>query len=133
MRRRIPFVSGDRGASAVEFALLAPVLFGFIIAISQLGMLFFADAGLKSAVGAAARFATIFPRPSDSQIKSKIADSRFGLDPARLSAATTTYGSANGRDFVEIQISYQVPLNLVFYTTAPITLSETRRVYVFPD
>jgi hypothetical protein len=94
--------------------------------------LFFANAGLKSAVGAAARYATIFPRPSDSQIKAKIAESTFGLDTTRLSAATTTYGSASGRDFVDIQISYQVPLNLIFYTTAPITLTETRRVYVFP-
>ncbi|MEA3033397.1 MAG: TadE-like protein, partial [Sphingomonadales bacterium] len=40
----------EDGAGAVEFALVAPALLGFIIGLTQLGMLFFANADLHNAV-----------------------------------------------------------------------------------
>lgn len=117
---------------AVEFALAAPVLLAFIVGIAQLGMLFFANSGLKSAVGEGARYATIHPRPSNAQIIQRITDQRFGLDPAYITNPTVTSAKVGTRDYITISMSYDVPLDFIFYKTDPIKLVERRRVFVYP-
>jgi Flp pilus assembly protein TadG len=117
---------------AVEFAILAPVFFVLLFGIVQLGTLYFANAGLKTSVSEAARYATLFPRPSDAKVKAYASLNRFGLDPARRSQPTITRGAADGRDYIVISMSYSVPLNFVFFSMGPITLVETRRVFVHP-
>ncbi len=119
-----------RGAAALEFAFAAPILLTFIIGIAQLGILFFANSGLKSAVGEGARYATIYPRPSDEQIIARINDRRFGLDPTYLSAPTITSCVSNGRNCIDIQVSYSAPVDFLFFQTPPLTLTERRRVFV---
>lgn len=123
----------ERGAAAIEFALLAPVLFLIIIGVLQLGILFFANAGLKSAVGEAARFATLYPRPADGQITDVFNDRRFGLDTAHLATPTVTHGTADGRDYIDIRVSYNVPIDFLFFQTPPVTLVENRRVFIHPS
>src|SRR3954462_9853921 len=83
----------EDGAGAVEFALVAPALLGFIIGLTQLGMLFFANADLHNAVAAGARLAMIWPRPTDDQIKQRIVSMLPKLDQSKLSAATVTHGT----------------------------------------
>ena len=127
-------ILGDKqGMGAVEFALVAPVLFAFIVGIAQLGTLFFANAGLKSAVAEGARFATIHPRPKNTEIIQRITDLRFGLDPAYITNPTVTTDKVGTRDYITISMSYDVPLDFIFYRTAPIKLVETRRVFVYPQ
>lgn len=123
----------ERGASVIEFALLAPVLVGFIIAISQLGLLFYANAGLGNAVSEGARLATLYPRPTNEQIAARVNDRRFGLDPAYVSGPTIVDGVADGAPYAEITMTYAAPLNFIFYQVGPIRLSKTRRVYTQPS
>jgi Flp pilus assembly protein TadG len=123
----------QRGASVIEFALLAPVLVGFIIGISQLGLLFFANAGLGNAVSEGARLATLYPRPTNEQIAARINDRKFGLDPAYVSGPTIVEGVADGAPYAEITMTYAAPLNFLFYNVGPIRLSKTRRVYTQPS
>ena len=131
MFKRLP--KNERGASAVEFALIAPVLFGFIFGIAQLGILFFANAGLRNSVGEGARLATLYPRPSDEQIIAKITEKKFGLDPAYLVGPTIVKGtSADGAPFAEITMSYSAPMNFLMFDMGPIKLTKTRRVYIQP-
>jgi len=130
MMRRL--LRSDRASGAVEFALVVPVLFTFIIGIAQLGMLFFANAGLQSAVAEGARLATIHPRPSNEQIIARITDRRFGLDPAYITAPTVSDFAVNNRDYKQISMSYQVPLDFIFFQTSPVTLVANRRVFVYP-
>jgi len=125
-----------RGISAVEFALIAPVLLTFLVGLAQLGTLYVANTGLKSAVGEGARFATIWPRPTNDEIIARITDRRFGLDPTYITAptvtpATTAERAANeGRNFLDIQMSYEVRLNFIFFATSPFTITERRRAFV---
>ncbi len=122
-----------RGASAVEFALIAPVLFGFLFAIAQLGLLFFANAGLRNAVGEGARLASLYPRPTDQQIISHINSRKFGLDPAHVVGPTIVNGTVDGASYAEITMSYSAPMNFLFYNVGPIRLTKTRRVYTQPS
>lgn len=122
-------IKDQNGASAIEFAVAVPVLLMFIIGILQLGILFYANAGLKQAVEEGARFATIFPNPSDAAIIARVTDRKFGLQNAYITGPTVTPGVNGGIQFVDITMSYAVPLNFVFFTTPPVVLSHSRRAY----
>lgn len=121
-----------RGVSAVEFALIAPVLLLMIVGLAQLGVLFMANAGLRNAVAEGARYATIYPRPSNAQIRQRIADSRFGLDPRYLGTPEISYGIADGANYADITVRYSVPLDFVFFTVPGVTLTEARRAFIQP-
>ena len=119
-----------RGASAVEFALTIPVLLTMIIGILQLGMLFQAKAGLQQAVESGARYATIYPNPSDTAITAKISASRFGLKSAYITGPTLTHGTtADGVKYVDVSMSYAFPVNLIMFRMEAVTLSHSRRAY----
>ena len=62
----------QRGAAAIEFAFAIPVLVLTLMILAQLGLLYFAHAGLEHKVGEAARFATLYPRRSNAEILQKI-------------------------------------------------------------
>ena len=133
MKRRILGVlRNEAGASAMEFALVAPAFIFLIMGISQLGILFFANAGLTSALAEGSRYATLYPQPNETQIKARINAARFGLDPAKLSIAPFQYGTANSSPYADISMSYQLQLNYVFIKSDPITLTQKRRVYLQP-
>ena len=123
--------SDRRGGAAAEFAIISPVLIGALVGLAQLGMLFFANAGLSNAVGEGARYATIYPRPSNTQIQAKISAQRFGLNPTYLTTPTITPGTSNGANYLDISMSYNVPLDFIFFDGPSVTLTKTRRVYVF--
>ncbi|HEX2764322.1 MAG TPA: TadE/TadG family type IV pilus assembly protein [Allosphingosinicella sp.] len=132
MRSFLKRIAKDRrGLGAVEFALICPALFAGIIGIAQLGILFYANAGLSQAVGEGARLATIYPRPTDAQIIQKMTDQRFGLQTANITGPTLTNGTSDSANYVDVTMSYQVPLNFVFFTISPVTLTQTRRAYTY--
>ena len=122
--------SDRRGAALLEFVFAVPILLTFIIGIAQLGTFFFANSGLKSAVAEGARYATIFPRPTNEQVSAHIMSSRFGLDPTRVTAPTVTDCVVDTRPCITITMSYSAPLDFIFVQSSPITLVETRRVFV---
>lgn len=123
----------EKGAGAVEFALIAPVLFGMLIGINQLGHLYFARADLRNAIAAGAREAQIFPRPSTATVSATITSKMRRLKTNRLTGPTITLGTtATGHDFAEIVVTYAVPVDFVIYRPPPVTLVERRRVFLQP-
>lgn len=120
----------DKGGALLEFALAAPVLIAFIIATAQIGIFFFARSGLKSAVAEGARYATIYPKPTNQQVADRINARRFGLDTTKTSAPTVTDCMVGTRPCINIEMSYTSRINFIFFETAPITVVETRRAFV---
>ena len=109
-----------KGVAAIEFAMAVPVLVVLIVGAVQLGVLFFANAGLNNALDEGARYATIYDtttgtHPTTSQITNFITSHEYGLTSANL----------------EITLTYRVPLNFILIRVPPVTLSKTRRAYVF--
>ena len=125
----------ERGATALEFALAAPVLFLLIIAIAQLGTVFYANTGLQHALAQGARTAAIYPRPSDTVITAAVTNARLGYDLTQLDSTipliTSGQDSAN-RPYVDLRLRYAVPINFGFTNLGPITLDHSRRVYTQP-
>lgn len=120
--------SSTRGAALVEFALVCPVLFAMLIGIANLGILFLANSGLTSAVEDAARYATIYPRPTQSAITSRISTTRWGLNPANITGPTVTFNTSANPKYVDISMSYNVTINYILGSRT-ITLTQTRRAY----
>lgn len=118
-----------RGASTVELAFTLPFILAVIIGILQLSTIFFANAGLKQAVESGARYATIYPSPSDSQIIAKVNASRYGLDSSRITGPSISHGTSNGVNYVDLSMSYAVPMNFVFFQAGSLTLSHSQRAY----
>ena len=132
MNNRKQLLLDKRGAAALEFAIIAPVFFAVIFAIAQLGMLFFANAGLGNAVAEGARLASLYPRPTNEQITARITDKRFGLDPAYIVGPSIVDGALDGASYAEITMRYDAPMTFVFFDVGPIPLTRTRRVYTQP-
>lgn len=121
----------NKGIGAVEFALVAPVLISFVIGISQMGKLFFASADMKNAMAHGARAASVWPVPDDAVIEAAVNDRiarTSGLAKANVEIERDQ--DDNGNDYVEIEMTYQVPLEFIFFDVGPITLSDSRRVFV---
>lgn len=131
---RLRLAMEERGAAAIEFGIIAPVLLLMLLGLLQLGVMFNAQAGLKNAVAEGARYATIYPNPSDTQIRDRITDRRFGMDPTLIVGPTITRRTDGGPDgnvkYVDITMTYSVPMNFVFFQLPAVQLTETRRAYI---
>lgn len=119
-----------RGVSTTEFALTAPLLLTMLIGMLQIDRFFLADAGIERAVESAARYATIYPAPTDDQIRAKLEASKFGLSSSHVSEVTLTHGTSNGVAYVDISMNYQMPMNFIMFDAASLPLSHTRRAYL---
>ena len=133
MRSILLSVRNDsRGAGAVEFALIAPAFILLVVAVAQLGILFFANAGLNNALAEGARMATLFPRPTEADIRTKIDAVRWGLKPENLATPSVTYLESGGVNYAQISMSYDVDLNFIFFELPPVTITQSRRAYIQP-
>lgn len=128
-------LKNERGSTALEFALAAPVLFVLVIALSQLGSVFYANTGLQHALAQGARVAAVYPTPSDAAITAAVSDARFGYSAADLDAQVPliTKGVDNGKPYVDLRLKYTVPMNFVVTSFGPYTLDHSRRVYTQPE
>ena len=122
----------ERGAGALEFALAAPVLFTILIGATQVGTMFYANAGVQNAVAEGARVASIFPLPSDEEIKAAITAQDFGLDAGELAGEPVVEHRVDddGNAVADISLSYEVPLDFVFFNAGPVMINHSRSVFV---
>ncbi len=128
-----PLRSDRKGATAVEFAMALPLLLLMLVGVAQMGMLFFAHAGLRNLVAEGARFASIAPRPTDAAIKTRIKQGGFGLNTASIKDPVITYGTAGTADFADITVQYETELNFIFWKTGSFNIEQKRRVFIYPE
>jgi Flp pilus assembly protein TadG len=126
--------SNQRGVSATEFGLLAPVFISFIIGTTQLGTLFFANADMRNAIAAGARAASVWPVPPEANVKAAVEAQlvRAGVAEATEVTVPARAVDSNGNPYMQISMSYDVPLNFLFFDTT-VTLRDTRTVMLQRD
>lgn len=128
MKTRAPF-RNESGAAAIEFAIAVPVLVMMMWGIFQIGMVFEANAGMQHALGEAARYATIYPTPSDTAIQNKITAHKFGLN--RGTWGTPTINNTNlASGYKVITVTYSQPMDFLFFRGPTVSLTKSKRVYV---
>jgi Flp pilus assembly protein TadG len=108
--KRVPLWYDQRGATALEFALLAPVFFALVFGIIALGMLFWTQVGLQHGAEMAARCASVntalCPNNSPSTITTYAAQQALGLT---LPASTFTYTTPACGNQVSASYTFQFP------------------------
>jgi Flp pilus assembly protein TadG len=111
----------NRGASALEFALTAPVFFLFIFGIIELGLLLWTQIGLQHGAEMAARCATVdstlCPTSNPGAITSYAAQQTFGVP---LPSQTFTYSTPACGNQVSASYVFQFP---PIFNLNPLTLT----------
>ena len=118
---------GDRGAAALEFAIAVPTLVLFVYGIFIVGQLFEANAGMQHALGEAARYTTLYPTPTDTQIKAKVTSKVFGTASGTFN--TPTVATDTTAKTKTITVSYTQAMNFLILPGPTITLSRSKKVY----
>lgn len=101
-------IKGQRGASAVEFAIILPVLLVILIGIMEFGYVMFAKAVITNASREGARTGIVFgdPRPSDAEIIQAASDYTSNLIPsATVTIQVLRAGNAPG-DPLTVRVNY---------------------------
>lgn len=100
---------GERGAAAVEFALLLPFLMTLLLGIVDFGRVMFTQHALSHASRVGARQGTLFlsPRPSETDITAVVnsALSSSGYAPADATVTVVGAGGASGSD-LQVTVAY---------------------------
>lgn len=119
----------DRGAAAVEFALVFPMLVLVLIGIVEYGSVFNAQLMLTSAAREGAR--TMAVTGDAAQARAAVIDAAIGLSPALTAAnVTVTPTSCSATTNVSVTIAYAKPyLTGLFGATIALEGKSTRRCF----
>lgn len=120
-----------RGAAAVEFALIGPMVLASIVVVFALSAYFAAANALAAAVDEAARYANITPTATDTQIRSKFTSSLLpGVAPASVTLTITRAVVSPTINQVNLTASYPLTVQFVVAPAANLTISRSRSVFV---
>ena len=118
----------ESGANVIEFAVAVPVLTVFIYGIFVVGKLFEAQAGMQHALGEAARYATLYPTPTDDQLKAKMAAKKFGvtgnggvLSPLSISTSGNTK---------TLSLTYTQATDFLMFNGPNVSITKSKKVYL---
>lgn len=126
MKKVAAIIRNQRGAAAIEFAIAVPVLVLFIYGIFRIGLLFQANAGMQHALGEGARYATIYPTPTNTQIQAKVNARLFGNGYGTFTVAAPV----DGAGFKTLTVTYTTPMDFLLVPGPTVTLSRSKKVYV---
>jgi Flp pilus assembly protein TadG len=115
MSMPVRFAREDRGATLVEFAMVAPVLILVLVACFDFARALNAYVIVASASREGARYASVHPAASDTEVRDYVAARVAPLDPLALTVALVPYSrtsdprwvtSAPAPGLVTVTVSY---------------------------
>lgn len=127
-RKILGLFARDRsGAQAVEFAIIAPVLFAFIFGIFEIGRLTYEQSRVAAAAAAGARAVSLYGASDETHIRAAI-NAKLPYT-ATVNFDTTTF---NGQAFKKIVISYDFDFLIKFSNNwRGVTITATRYAPAF--
>lgn len=128
MIRRL--IRNDRGTAAIEMAFALPALVMLLWMVVQLGLVFRAMSGINHGLGEGARYATLYPAPNASQIKSKISSAVYGIGPGNFAISEPLAGTEDGADYLDLKVTYSQDTDLIFLPGPTISVSRSKRVWI---
>lgn len=97
------------GATAVEFALTAPVLLLIVYGVLELGRAVFTQGILDYAVQEGSRYAAAHSASTPAEIQAVVQSSFIGIDTAPVDLTITPTTNADGTRKVEVSVVYPFP------------------------
>ena len=120
----------EDGAAVIEMAFALPILIMLIWMIVQLGLVFRAMSGIQHALGEGARAATLWPVPDLDTIHERMEDTVYGIGPGQFNIEDPVPGTLDGSNYLDLEVTYTQPTNLVFIPGPTISVSRSKRVWV---
>lgn len=110
------FAKNRDGATAMEFALVSPVVLAVVFAIIEFGRAMFTIGVLNYAAAEATRFATVNFSATTSEIQDVAEDSFILIDPAKISdfSVTAPLDPSDQTRLVTVQIEYNYEFSLPY-------------------
>lgn len=129
MKKLRSLLRNSHGATAVEFALVAPIVFVVIFVLINFGRLYWLQGSMTFAIEAAGRYAMLNPASSSSTVTSQASANLYGINVSEVAFSTST---ATGSDSVQyMTITAQASFNFIPGNLLPYgTINLTRRVRV---
>lgn len=119
-----------RGVATIEMAFALPAMIVMMWMIVQAGLVFRAMSGIQHALGEGARYATLYPKPTDAAIEAKITAAVYGIGPGVFDIPTPVTGTADGSTYLDLTVTYTQPTDLLLLPGPTVTVSRSKRVWV---
>jgi hypothetical protein len=106
--------------------------------IFQLGLVFRANSGIQHSLGQGARFATLFPTPTNNDIEDKMDEAVYGIGPGEFEIevddpdddpATPTIDESKA-GYKDLTVTYTQQTNLLLIPGPTVNLTKNKRVWV---
>lgn len=126
-------IHNSRGAAAVEFALVAPIIFIVIFVLINFGRLYWVQGSMTFAIEAAGRYAMLNPASSSATITSQANANLYGISTSEVAFSTNTITGSDSVQYMIITANASfnfIPGDLLPYGT--INLSRKVRVPLIP-
>jgi Flp pilus assembly protein TadG len=120
----------EKGAAVIEMAFALPILIMLLWMVVQLGLVLRAMSGIQHSLGEGARVATLWPVPSDDTINNKMEAAVYGIGPGNFTIVDPVAGTADGSDYLDLQVTYTQDTDLIFLPGPTINVSRSKRVWV---
>ena len=123
-------VRNEDGAAVIEMAFALPALIMLLWMIVQLGLVFRAMSGIQHGLGQGARHATLFPKPSNTDIQNVITQAVYGIGPGSFNIPTPTQGTADGASYLDLTVTYSQQTNLLIIPGPTVSVTRSKRVWI---
>jgi len=120
----------EDGAAVIEMAFALPILVMLLWMIIQLGLVFRAMSGIQHSLGEGARAATLWPVPSTDTVEDKMEAAVYGIGPGEFTIVDPVSGTADGSNYLDLQVTYTQDTDLIFIPGPTISVSRSKRVWV---
>jgi len=118
------------GAAVIEMAFALPALIVLMWMIVQLGLVFRAMSGIQHGLGEGSRMATLFPKPTDTAIQTRISSAVYGIGPGSFTIATPVTGNADGANYLDLRVTYTQATDMLLFPGPTISVSRSKRVWI---
>ncbi len=120
-----------RGATAVEFAIIAPVFLVMVLATVELGRVMWIKGSIQFAVEQTSRYAMVNTSASMSDLQTYAGNQLLGIDSSQVTFLAQTE-SADGASFVSITGTYNFSVLIPIVPLPDVTLNAKSRVPLNP-
>jgi len=128
-RRRVGWRRDASGATALEFALVAPVLFALLIAIVQLGWALHCAASVRWSLETNARTLLLNPATTADQLKAAMVAQLSGLaDSSNLTVGLTTDTSVPAATVKHASSIYQANISIPMFPAQSLVFTSQTNV-----
>jgi Flp pilus assembly protein TadG len=117
----------QQGSAMVEVAFGLPAFIMLVWLVVQLGLIYRANSGIQHALGQGARYATLYPTPTDTLIEARMDSAVYGIGPGTFTTTVTPNTTDGYRDLL---VTYTQTTSLLLLPGPNISISKQKRVWV---